>query len=102
MMIESNQSSKLSILISSFNTHKLYPPPDINLSPWLTHRSITPHIIAIGLQELPLSFSFQQKSEYTWIKLIEKTLPNYQLLAHVRLNRKLNHLLNSSIHHLFL
>jgi hypothetical protein len=84
-MIESN--SKLSILIGSFNTHKLYPPPDINLSSWITHKSITPDIIAIGLQELPLTLTlFEQKSEYVWRKLIEKTLTNYQLLSSVRLN----------------
>ncbi len=81
-MIESN----LSILVGSFNTHKLYPPSGINLSSWITHQSTTtPQIIAIGLQELPLTF-FQQKSEYIWRKIIEKTLPNYQLLSYVRLN----------------
>lgn len=78
--------SNLSILVGSFNTHKLYPPSDINLSSWITHQSITtPQIIAIGLQELPLTI-FQQKSEYIWRKIIEKTLPNYQLLSYVRLN----------------
>jgi len=89
-------SSPLSILIGSFNTHKLLPPPDINLSSWLTYSFIThPHIIAIGLQELPLTFSFlQQKSEYEWIKLLEQTLPNYQLLSRVRLNGNLFDLFN--------
>ncbi len=88
-MLDSNLSSPLSILIGSFNTHKLYPPIDINLSPWLTYKSYTPHIIAIGLQELPLNFSvFQQKSEYQWKNLIDKTLPNYQLLSRIRLNSK--------------
>jgi hypothetical protein len=101
MSIESNLSSPLSILIGSFNTHRLHPPSDINLSSWLTHKSLTPHIIAIGLQELPLNFSlFQQKSEYEWIKLIEKTLPNYQLLSRVRLN-SINYSFVFSIHHLF-
>jgi hypothetical protein len=100
-MVESNPSSPLSILIGSFNTHKLYPPPDINLSPWLTHKSHTPHIIAIGLQELPLTFTFfQQKSENEWRKLIEKTLPNYQLLSRVRLNG-IKYPFILPIHHLF-
>jgi hypothetical protein len=87
-MTESNSSSPLSILIGSFNTHRLHPPSDINLSSWLTHKTHTPHIIAIGLQESPFTFSFFQpeKSEYEWIKSIEKTLPNYQLLSRVRLN----------------
>ncbi|CAF2436640.1 unnamed protein product [Rotaria sp. Silwood2] len=86
-MIESKLSSSLSILIGSFNTHKCYPPTDINLSSWLIHQSISPHIIAIGLQELPFSFLFlRNKSEYQWIKLIEKTLPNYKLLSRIRLN----------------
>ncbi|CAF1042674.1 unnamed protein product [Rotaria sp. Silwood1] len=86
-MIEAKLSTPLSILIGSFNTHKYYPPTDINLSSWLIYQSITPHIIAIGLQELPFSYLFlQQKSEYQWIKLIEKTLPNYKLLSRVRLN----------------
>jgi hypothetical protein len=95
-MIDTNPSSSaLSILIGSFNTHKLLPPRDINLSSWLTYSSITPHIIAIGLQELPLNFSFlQQKSEYEWIKLLEQTLPNYQLLSRVRLNGNLFDLFN--------
>jgi len=83
LMIETN----LSILIGSFNTHKLYPPFDINLSSWITHHSHHPHIIAIGLQELPLTLTlYQQKSESLWKNLIEKTLPNYQLLSSVRLN----------------
>lgn len=88
-MTESNfLPSPLSILIGSLNTHRLHPPSDINLSAWLTHKSYTPHIVAIGLQELPLTFSVfpSQKSEYEWIKSIEKTLPNYQLLSRVRLN----------------
>ncbi len=86
-VMKSNSSTPLSILIASFNTHRLYPPPDINLSSWLIHKSHSPHIVAIGLQELPLTFTlFQQKSEYEWIKLIEKTLPNYQLLSRIRLN----------------
>ena len=91
-MIDPNHSLPLSILIGSFNIHKLHPPPNINLSSWLTHSSSPPpHIIAIGLQELPLTFTFlQQKSEYEWIKLIEKTLPNYQLLSSVRLNGKID------------
>jgi len=101
MIIESNLSSPLSILIGSFNTHRLYPPPDINLSSWLIHKSHIPHIVAIGLQELPLTFTFfQQKSEYEWIKLIEKTLPNYQLLSRVRLNG-IEPPLIFSIHYLF-
>ncbi|CAF1230760.1 unnamed protein product [Adineta steineri] len=86
-MTESNSSSPLSILIGSFNINKRYPPSDINLSSWLTYPSITPHIVAIGLQELPLTFTFsQQKSVYEWTQLLERTLPNYQLLSHVRLN----------------
>jgi len=101
MMIESKYSSPLSILIGSFNIHKLYPPPDIDLSSWLTHKSHIPHIVAIGLQELPLTFTFfQQKSEYEWIKLIEKTLPNYRLLSRVRLNG-IKHSFIISIHYLF-
>jgi len=88
-MSESNIASSLSILIGSLNTHRLYPPPDINLSSWLTYKSSTPHIVAIGLQELPFTYSFlQQKSDYQWKELIEKTLPNYQLLSSVRLNGK--------------
>ncbi len=89
MMNQSNLASSLSILIGSFNTHKLYPPADINLSSWLTYKSYTPNIIAIGLQELPFTYSiFQQKSVYQWKELIEKTLTNYQLLSSVRLNSK--------------
>jgi len=78
----------LSILIGSFNTYKQYPSSNIDLSPWLISKSqIIPNLIVIGLQELPLNFSlFEQKSEYQWKKLIEKTLPDYQLLSHVRLN----------------
>ncbi|UJR26756.1 hypothetical protein I4U23_008071 [Adineta vaga] len=84
---KSKVSSDLSILIGSFNTHKLYPPSDINLSSWLIYPHITPQIIAIGLQELPLAFTTnQQKSEYQWIELIEKTLPNYRLLSHGFMN----------------
>ena len=85
-------SSPLSILIGSFNIHKLYPPPDIDLSSWLTHQSNPPpQIVAIGLQELPLTFPFlQQKSENKWMKSIEKTLPNHQLLSRVRLNGKIS------------
>jgi hypothetical protein len=84
-------SAPLSILIGSFNIHKLHPPSDINLSSWLTHQSNpSPQIVAIGLQELPLTLPFlQQKSEDKWMKLIEKTLPNYQLLSRVRLNGKI-------------
>ena len=78
----------LSILIGSFNTYKQYPSSNNDLSPWLISKSqIIPNLIVIGLQELPLNFSlFEQKSEYQWKKLIEKTLPDYQLLSHVRLN----------------
>ncbi|CAF0790841.1 unnamed protein product [Adineta ricciae] len=80
-------SSELSILIGSFNTHRIYPPSDIDLSSWLTFPLITPRIIAVGLQELPLNLTFsQQKSEHQWLKLIERTLPNHRLLSHVRLN----------------
>ena len=89
MLLESNLASSLSILIGSFNTHKLYPPVDTDLSSWLTYKSYRPHIVAIGLQELPFTYSiFQRKSVDRWQELIEKTLPNYQLLTSVRLNRK--------------
>lgn len=77
----------LSILIGSFNTYKQYPFSNIDLSPWLIPKSHIPNLIVIGLQELSLNFSlFEQKSEYQWKKLIGKTLPDYQLLSHARLN----------------
>ncbi|CAF3800398.1 unnamed protein product [Rotaria sordida] len=86
-LLQSKLPSSSSILIGSFNTHKRYPPADLNLSSWLIHQSITPHIIAIGLQELPSSFFFlKKKSQDQWIELIEKTLPNYKLLSYIRLN----------------
>ena len=98
-MINSNLSSPLSILIGSFNIHKLFPPSDVNFSSWLTHPSHLPHIIAIGLQELSPIWSFQkQKSEYHWKNLFDKTLPNHQLYSHVRLhsnNRSLGFLIHS-------
>ena len=88
-MVNSNICSSLSILIGSFNTHKLPPPSDINLSPWLTYQSHTPHIIAIGLQELPGVWPFlQHKSEYQWKRLLDTTLPNHQLYSRVQLNSK--------------
>lgn len=86
------ESSTLSILIGSFDTCKRYPPNDIELSSWLIDPKITPHIIAVGLQELPLSLlSFQQRSECKWTKILERTLPNHKLLSRVRLNGKTSH-----------
>lgn len=88
-MINSNIYPPLSILIGSFNTYKLPPPSDINLSSWLTCQSHTPHIIAIGLQELPGVWPFlHDKSEYQWKSLLDTTLPNHQLYSRVRLNSK--------------
>lgn len=86
-MVNSNICPPLSILIGSFNTYKLLPPSDINLSPWLTHQSHIPHIIAIGLQELPGSWPFlPEKCEDQWMKLFDRTLPKHQLYSRVRLN----------------
>lgn len=94
-------SSELSILIGSFNTHRIYPPSDINLSSWLTFPLLTPHIIAVGLQELPLNLTLsQQKSEYQWLKLIGRTLPNHKLLSHVRLNGIQSYSYFLLIHHI--
>lgn len=98
-MINSNFSLPLSILIGSFNIHKLPPPSTINLSSWLTHSSNVPHIIAIGLQELPAVWPFlQQKSEYQWKNLFDKTLTNHQLYSHVRLHSKNFSLFDFLIH----
>ena len=78
--------SIISILIGSFNTHLFYPPANANLSAWLNHPSVTPDIVAVGLQELPLSVTlFEQKSESQWRKLIEQTLPSYRLLSSIRM-----------------
>src|ERR1700722_3759536 len=81
-------TSPLSILVGSFNVHKLRPPVNVDLSSWLTnHRFSLPDIVAVGFQEVSTILFFDgQKSEYQWKVLLESILPNYQLLDCVRLN----------------
>ena len=94
-MVEPTPSSSLSILVGSFNTYKRYPPSTIDLSAWLTHPSCTPHIVAVGFQELPISYNFlPEKSESHCLTLLDKTLPHHRLFSRVRLHGKYHPLAN--------